>query len=225
VCGVIGHSENFCSDKFESGSENSEKKWGAYLRAENNSIGDGNKEASKWIVGGRSKNSGGRKEEGVAINGVQSHSRAITSCGISNHRIFGRIKVGINAETRSLTFFKYTECQRSDGTGLVRWWTEIDPAEVTIDKVNQEDVRMSTKLFALNLNKSDKVNKVLAEGMPEKDEFLYANGGGAEALWKLIELEAQHKDNPQNSRIDGSKAVAARDGLGAANKQMALGPT
>jgi hypothetical protein len=51
-------------------------------------------------------------------------------------------------------------------------------------------------VFAPNLTKSDQVNKVLAEGMNEKDEFLYANGGGAEALWKLIYLEAQQNGSP-----------------------------
>lgn len=76
----------------------------------------------------------------------------------------------------------------------------------------------STKLFAPNLTKSDQVNKVLAEGMTEKDEFLYANGGGAEALWKLIDLEAQHRDNPQSSRA-GEKG--AREGKGAGSKFVA----
>ena len=52
------------------------------------------------------------------------------------------------------------------------------------------------------------MNKVLAEGMTEKDEFLYANGGGAEALWKLIDLEAQNKGSPQNSIAGGSNAGA-----------------
>jgi len=168
VCGAIGHSENFCSDKFESGSTSSEKKWGAFLRAENSSVGGSNKEASKWIVGGRSKNSGGRNEEGVAINDIHSHSLAINGNGISNHKVYGRIKVGINVETRALTFFKYMECQRSDGTGLVRRWTEIDPTEINIGGDNQEEVRTSTKVFAPNLTKSDEVNKVLAEGMNEK---------------------------------------------------------
>lgn len=28
----------------------------------------------------------------------------------------------------------------------------------------------------------------LVEGMTERDEFLYANGGGAKALWKLIDI-------------------------------------
>ena len=68
VCGTIGHLEIFCSDKFVAGSASSEKKWGAYFRAENNSIGGGHKEARKWIVGGRSKISSGRKEEGATIN-------------------------------------------------------------------------------------------------------------------------------------------------------------
>jgi len=63
VCGAIGHSENFCSDKFESGSTTSKKKWGAYLCADNNSVGGLHKEVSKWVVGDQSKNFGGWKEE------------------------------------------------------------------------------------------------------------------------------------------------------------------
>jgi hypothetical protein len=63
-------------------------------------------------------------------------------------------------------------------------------------------------VFAPNLTKSDQVNKVLAEGMNEKDELLYANGGGAEALWKLIYLEAQQNGSPQCSKVGGSKDVA-----------------
>lgn len=139
---------------------------------------------------GRSKNFGGCKEEGGAINDIQSHSLAFNGNGISNHKVYGCIKVGINAETRALTFFKYMECQRSDGTSLVRWWTEIDPTEVITNEDTREEARTDPKVFAPNLTKSDQVNKVLAEGMNEKDEFLYANGGGAQALWKLIDLEA-----------------------------------
>ena len=41
VCGTIGHIENFCSDKFDYGAASSVKNWGAYLRAENNSVGGG----------------------------------------------------------------------------------------------------------------------------------------------------------------------------------------
>ena len=107
-----------------------------------------------------------------------------------------------------VTFFKYMECQRSDGTGLVRWWIKIDPTEVTDGGANQEEVRTNTKVFAPKLTKSDQVNKVLAEEMTEKDEFLYANGRGAEALWKLIDLEAQHKGDPQVYRVGGNKVGA-----------------
>lgn len=206
VCGVIGHSENFCSVKFESGSTSGMKRWGAYLRAENNSSSGGQKEGNKWVIGGRSRVSGDRKDEGADINDNQSHSMTTNGNGISNHKLYGRIKVGINAETRALTFFKYMECQRSDGSGLVRWWTEIDPTEITTSEPKQNEVQSGKKLFAPNLTKSDEVNKKLAEGMNEKDEFLYANGGGAEALWKLIELEAQKRDNPQSSKVGGGTA-------------------
>lgn len=127
----------------------------------------------------------------------------IDESGVSNHKLYGRIKVGIDAETRSLTFYKYMECQRSDGSGLVRWWTEIDPTEITTSGPKQKEVQFGKKLFAPNLTKSDEVNKKLAEGMNEKDEFLYANGGGAEALWKLMELEAQKRDSPQSSKVGG----------------------
>lgn len=208
VCGAIGHTENFCNDKFESSFSNSEKKWGAYLRADNNSVGGSSKETNKWITGDRSKNSGGRQEEGRAINDIQSHLLSVKGNGTSNHKLFGRIKVGINTETRALTFFKYMECQWSDGTGLVRWWTEIDPTEIMANEDTREEPRTGSKVFAPNLTKSDKVNKVLAEGMNEKDEFLYANGGGAEGMWKLIELEAQQRSSPQCSKAGGAKPAA-----------------
>lgn len=55
MCGAIDHSENFCNDKFESSSSNSEKKWGAYLKAENISVGGSSKETNKWIAVRRSK--------------------------------------------------------------------------------------------------------------------------------------------------------------------------
>ena len=139
---------------------------------------------------------------------------------VSNHKVYGRIKVRIDSELRTLTFFKYMKCQRSDGTGLVRWWTEIDPMEINIGGPNQEEVRNNKKTFAPNLTKSDQVNKVLAEGMTEKDEFLYANGGGAKALWKLIDLEAQNKGSPQNSIAGGSNAGARVAKVGT-NKQVA----
>lgn len=42
--------------------------------------------------------------------------------------------------------------------------------------------------------------------MTEKDEFLYANGGDAEAMWKLIDLEAHQKESPQLSRVGMTKA-------------------
>jgi len=97
---------------------------------------------------------------------------------------------------------------------------KIDPTEITSGGSNQEEVKTSTEIFALNLTKSDQVNKVLAEGMTEKDEFLYANGGGAEALWKLIDLEAQHKDIPQTSRAGGFKVGVCGD-KGREGKQAA----
>jgi hypothetical protein len=115
VCGAIGHTENFCSDKFESSSASSERKWGAYFRAENSSSGGGNKVASRWIVDGRSKNSGGRNDEGSSINGFQSNNLSVID-GNSSHKFYGRIKVGIDVQSRALKFFKFMECQRSDGT-------------------------------------------------------------------------------------------------------------
>jgi ribonuclease BN (tRNA processing enzyme) len=154
--GFIGHTENFCSDKFESNSASSKKKWGVYLRAENNYASGGHKEASKWLVGGRSKNFGCRKEEGTTINDNQSsHSMAFDGYGISNHKIYGSVKVGINAESRVLTFFKFMECQRSDETRLVRWWTEIDPAKNTSGGSKKEEVKTNKFFFASNLTKSD----------------------------------------------------------------------
>lgn len=48
------------------------KKRGSYLCADNYSAGGGHKVASEWIVGGQSKNFGGRKEEGTSINDNQS---------------------------------------------------------------------------------------------------------------------------------------------------------
>lgn len=203
VCGVIGHSENFCNDKFENSSTSDKKKWGAHIRAENNSGGGGQKETSKWIIGGRSKVSGDRKDDGNVINENSNSLMTIDENGVSNHKLYGRIKVGIDAESRSLTFYKFMECQRSDGSGLVRWWTEIDPTEIPTSRPKQKEVHLGKKLFAPNLTKSDEVNKKLAEGMNEKDEFLYANGGGAEALWKLMELEAQKGDSPQSSKVGG----------------------
>lgn len=72
--------------------------------------------------------------------------------------------------------------------------------------IKSQEVGASTALFVPNLTKSDQVNKVLAEGMTEKDEFLYANGGGAEEMWKLIDLEAHQKESPQLSRVGVTKA-------------------
>lgn len=159
-------------------------------------------------MGDRNKNSSGRKEERTSINdNHNSHSLAIKGYRIPNHKVYGRIKVGINAESRALTFFKFMECQRSDGTRIVRWWTEIDPNESTSSEPRKEEVKTNTKIFAPNLTKSDQINQVLAEGMTEKDKFLYENGGGAEAMWKLIELEAQQKVSPQNSKASGKKVT------------------
>jgi len=112
----------------------------------------------------------------------------------SRHKIYGRFKVEIDVQTRALKFFKFMECQRSNGTGLVRRWTKIDSTENTSGGCRKEEVKTNKKIFALNLTKSDEINQVLAEGMTEKDEFLYENWGGAEAYWKVIELEAQQKN-------------------------------
>lgn len=150
VCGAIGHTENFCSDKLETSSASSEKKWGAFLRAENFSSGGGNKVASRWIVDGRNKNSGGRNDEGTSINGIKSNHLMVID-GISNHKIYGRIKVDIDLQSRALKFFKFMECQRSDETGLVRWWTEIDPTEEIESGSKKEEVITKKKLFAPNL--------------------------------------------------------------------------
>jgi len=109
-------------------------------------------------------------------------------------------------------------------TGLVRWWTEINPTEITPGGASQEEVKTSTKIFALNLTKLDQVNKVLTIGMTKKDEFLYANGGGAEALWKLIDLEAQHTGTPQTSKAGGNKGGARGDKGGGSQQFPAAGP-
>jgi len=148
--------------------------------------------ASKWIIGGRSKNYGGRKEEGTSINGNQSsHSIAFDGCRNSRHKIYGRVKVEVDAHTRALTFYKFMECQRSDGAEIVRLWTVINPTENISGGALIEKVRTKKKNFVPNLTKSDQINQVLAEGMTEKDIFLYEGGGGAEAYLKLMEVEAQ----------------------------------
>jgi len=120
VCGAIGHTKNFCSGKYESCSAKSKKKWGSQLQQENNSVG-GHKVTSKWLIGGRSKNFGGWKEEGTLINDNQS-SDSITydGYGKSRHKIYGRIKVEVDAQTRTITFYKFMECQWLDEAGLLR---------------------------------------------------------------------------------------------------------
>ncbi|KEH26398.1 hypothetical protein MTR_6g053790 [Medicago truncatula] len=159
------------NDKFESCSASSKKKWGAYLRAENDSVGSSHKEATKWIVGGRSKNYGGRKEGGKTINDNHNrHSMAID---------------GINAESRSLTFFRYMECQRLDGTGLVRWWTEIDLTEITSGGSKSGGGQDQNKNICFE---SHKIR--------------------SKAMWKLIELETQQKVSLQNSKAGGKKVEA-----------------
>lgn len=79
-----------------------------------------------------------------------------------------------------------------DGAGKV-----VDRNRSKKEEINggskKEEVTTKKKIFAPNLTKSDQINQALAEGMTENDEFLYENGGGAEALWKLIDLEAQQK--------------------------------
>jgi len=67
ICGSIGHTELFCKKKYESSEKNGERMWRSYLRAESNST-SGGKLVSKWLVGGRSLNSGGQKDDGSLFN-------------------------------------------------------------------------------------------------------------------------------------------------------------
>jgi len=58
--------------KYESSKKKVGRKWGPYLHAESN-YADGGKPTSKWLVGGRSSNSGFQKEERSSFNDSKSN--------------------------------------------------------------------------------------------------------------------------------------------------------
>lgn len=213
ICGVLGHTNNFCDKKAEANEKNVGRQWGRYIRAESSSAND-SKSASKWLVGGRSASSGGRRGADPAINESNgNNSKSGNGHEFFNHRIYGRIKVTIDPDTRLLQFYKYTECQRSNGADLIRWWTNIDPMEVHSRKNTVEEPRFREENFASNLGCSDQINKVLVEGMSEQDKFRYQCGGGTKEYLAWLEKKAQnHRMSPQQSLVGESTGKIVNEG-------------
>lgn len=202
ICGSIGHTDNFCQKKFETNFVAGHKRWGPHLRAENNSFGGGSA-SSKWIIDGRSSNSGGRPVEGTSINeGQTSQFNAGNNSSISNHRFYGRIKVEIELLSRSLIIYKYSECQRSNGEGMVQWWTVVDPKDLNGKDINMEGCETSKGPFVPELTKSDQINKFLAEGMTEGDRMLCEHGEKSMQLLRKERIGGSYKNvSPQHSNL------------------------
>ena len=111
ICGLLGHTNNFCNKKFMASEKHGRRKWGPYLRAKSSSAG-GSKPTSKWLVGGRSSNFSGQREEVATFNENKGNlSNSADGHENSNHKIYGRIKLTSDSRTRKLQIYKYTECQ------------------------------------------------------------------------------------------------------------------
>ncbi|GAU25702.1 hypothetical protein TSUD_216310 [Trifolium subterraneum] len=116
VCGIIGHTENFCSKRFEADYIVGEKGWGNYLRAEN-----GGATANKWLRNVGSSDRGGR--EGAINAGFNvCEVNALTDETFTKHKIHGGVKISRDPSTRSLMFFKQLEeLLEGVNTGNKRW--------------------------------------------------------------------------------------------------------
>jgi hypothetical protein len=159
VCGLLGHTENFCSKKFEEGMYEGGRRWGNFLRAE---VGGnaGGATTNKWLRGGRNTVRGGRsggQNGGLNANNDNNGSNNTglnAGNGFWQHAIYGRVKVERDLVTKSFLFFKWAA-----------GWVPIDltgrSSEERINPGNKEQTGSSnqpqlmvtnTRLNALQLN-------------------------------------------------------------------------
>lgn len=94
VCGLLGHTEGYCQKRFEAGFVEGDNQWGPFLKAEFNGLA-GRHDENPWLHDGRRRGrQGGRN--GARINE-----------GLNFHRVFGRVMIGRNPNTKELVFYKH----------------------------------------------------------------------------------------------------------------------
>jgi hypothetical protein len=146
ACGVIGHTENFCTKHYDATFTEVEKGWGNYLRAENSNT-SGGVAANRWLRGGRSSDRGGR---GGAVNaGFNAVTdNAAINANVTQHAIHGRIKIGRDASTRKLIFYKLME-EKLEGINTGNYcWAKFDI--VTGKLLNANDEGSSNRTQRIN---------------------------------------------------------------------------
>jgi 14-3-3 protein epsilon len=145
-CGIIGHTDNYCSKRLEAGFIDGEKGWGSYLRAENSNT-SGGITANKWLRGGRSSGSGGR---GGAINaGINAGTNhAVINANVRLHTLHGRIKIGRDSSTRRLIFFKLMEEKQEGINTGNHCWVRFDVFSGKLLNANEEG--NSNRMRSLN---------------------------------------------------------------------------
>ncbi|MCI24652.1 hypothetical protein A2U01_0045837, partial [Trifolium medium] len=110
VCGILGHTENFCHKRLEPGFVDGEKGWGNFLRSGNSSIGGG-ATINKWLRDGKGQNRGGRSGGSSATSDTGGRSTTVGSEAIGinvgqpvQHALFGRVRVVRDVQRRCFTF-------------------------------------------------------------------------------------------------------------------------
>jgi len=141
VCGIIGHTENFCLKKYDSDYVEKEKEWGNFLKAENNNMGGG-PVTNKWLREGDATTNG----RGVGGSGNPSGANAGTGWieGSWSHKIHGRVKITRDTSTRSLVFFKRVAGKNAGMEDVDAKWI---PMAVTVPSQPAVTVDLSSSVF------------------------------------------------------------------------------
>ena len=108
VCGLLGHTHNFCSKKFGGSGSSSFKKWGPTLRAKFRT-NTGSLEDNQWL------------RDNGPIGGADRRNEELVHADIF-HKLYGRVKIGRNVETRLLTV-----AQHFGATSNSNEWIYFDP--------------------------------------------------------------------------------------------------
>ena len=122
ICGMLGHTDGYCSKRFEKEFMEGQKKWGPSLKAEFQGPQEGGAFANPWLR----RHDAGRRPEIPTRNNI--HSRV------------GRVRIGRNSNTKELTFAQQVGNQSSSTE-----WAPFDPLS---KEFNAEQVRPPTDAFS-----------------------------------------------------------------------------
>jgi len=97
ICGIMGHTDNFCPKRLEPGYVEETKGWGKFLNSGGHAIGGG-VTVNRWLRGGRSAGRGGRDGGRGGLGGGRggadnNPASVVVMSHSSEHALFGIVKV------------------------------------------------------------------------------------------------------------------------------------